>query len=419
MRVTIVGINAAPEPTGIAPYTSGLASGLAESGDHVRLVTGYPHYPQWRVQAGYKGLTHREVMHGAHVVRVRHTVPASPRLLNRLLMEVTFGLRALFTNWGRPDAVILVSPALFSSAIAMLRARASRARRFVWVQDIYSLGISETGSGGGAAAALLRRVERWTLRSGTGVIVIHERFKRYLVEELGVDSDAVTVVRNWTHVAAPGSIDRSKVRQERGWLDDEVVVLHAGNMGAKQGLENVVAASELAAQTGSRVRFVMLGDGNQREHLLSLGTNERLEYLAPLPDDEFLATLRAADILLVNERPGLLEMCVPSKLTSYFSSGLPVIAATDASSITAEELGMAGSGVRVDAGNPPALLEAAERLGADAAESRRLGEAGRSFMTKYLAADSAVRSFRNLLHGCGSEGVFDDLASVGDENAPR
>ncbi|MBD0321819.1 MAG: glycosyltransferase WbuB, partial [Aldersonia sp.] len=48
MRVKIVGINYAPETTGIAPYTSGLADGLAARGHRVEVLTGQPHYPQWR-----------------------------------------------------------------------------------------------------------------------------------------------------------------------------------------------------------------------------------------------------------------------------------------------------------------------------------------------------------------------------------
>ena len=46
-----------------------------------------------------------------------------------------------------------------------------------------------------------------------------------------------------------------------------MVVLHVYNMGYKQGLENVIAAAELARRTNSRARFVLLGDGNQRASL--------------------------------------------------------------------------------------------------------------------------------------------------------
>ena len=47
-RVLVVGINYAPETTGIAPYTTGMAEHLAALGAKVTVVTGMPHYPQWQ-----------------------------------------------------------------------------------------------------------------------------------------------------------------------------------------------------------------------------------------------------------------------------------------------------------------------------------------------------------------------------------
>ncbi len=54
-------------------------------------------------------------------------------------------------------------------------------------------------------------------------------------------------------------------------LGPELVVLHAGNMGLKQGLEQVVDAAALAGRRGSAIRFVLVGDGNQRERIAALG----------------------------------------------------------------------------------------------------------------------------------------------------
>jgi glycosyltransferase involved in cell wall biosynthesis len=397
MRVLIIGINYAPEPTGIAPYTTGLAAALKRRGDDVAVITGYPHYPAWRISDGYRGLSRVDVIDGVPVKRVRHFVPASPRLLNRLLMELTFGLRASLTRWHRPDAVIVVSPALFSSRIALMRARLTGARRIVWVQDLYGPGVTETGQAKGRVAESLAAFERETFRRGDRVVVIHDRFKRHLVDELGLDPANVDVVRNWSHLSEIPRVGRDAVRHALGWADDDVVVVHAGNMGAKQGLENVVHAARLASERGSRVRFVLLGDGNRRaalEGLLeSLGSCERLSFIPPLPDDEFRPTLAAADILLVNERPGLDDMCVPSKLTTYFSTGLPVLAATDATSVTAEEIALSGGGMRVDAGDPEALLNGAERLGADPGLRAFLGAAGREFRSDFLSEDAAVDGF--------------------------
>jgi len=42
MKIKIVGINYFPELTGIAPYTTGMAEGLAACGHNVNVVTGLP-----------------------------------------------------------------------------------------------------------------------------------------------------------------------------------------------------------------------------------------------------------------------------------------------------------------------------------------------------------------------------------------
>jgi len=312
-------------------------------------------------------------------------------------MEVQFGIRSTLARWGRPAAVIIVTPALFSAGIAMLRARARRVPTSVWVQDIYSLGVSESGSGGGISAAVLRRVEGGILRSARSVVVIHDRFKRYLVEELGVDPMAVTVVRNWSRVDDAGSIERVETRARLGWADDEIIVLHAGNMGAKQGLEHVVLASREASAKQSRARFVLMGDGNQRTFLSDMGANDNLTIMDPVDDDRFAATLAAADVLLVNERPGLTEMSVPSKLTSYFRSGRPVVAATDSSSVTAQEVESAGAGIRVDADDPAGLVDAVERLVADQDAADRYAAAGLAFSDAELSETSAIAKFRDLV----------------------
>ncbi len=45
----VIGINYSPEPTGIAPYTTGMAEQLAAPARSVTVLTGVPHYPDWRV----------------------------------------------------------------------------------------------------------------------------------------------------------------------------------------------------------------------------------------------------------------------------------------------------------------------------------------------------------------------------------
>ncbi|NMM17486.1 MAG: glycosyltransferase family 4 protein [Cellulomonas sp.] len=398
LRIAIVGLSYAPEPTGNAPYTTSLAEGLLAAGHDVRIVTAHPHYPEWTIREGYGQWSSSESVRGVPVRRLRHWVPRKPTAVRRALSELSFGVRAATASWGQPDVVLLVSPALLSSGLAMVHAKLSRVPVGVWVQDLYGLGVVETGTGGARTARLLRGIEARLFSSASGVVVIHERFRKYVVDELGVAGARVEVIRNWTHIGAVSEIDRPAVRRRFGWCDGETVVLHAGNQGLKQGLENVVEAARLADAARARVRFVLLGAGNQRSRLESTAAGiERLQFIDPLPDDEFLQALSGADILLVSEREGMTEMSVPSKLTSYFSTGRPVIAATGAGSVTDGEISASGGGIRVDAGDPAALLVAVCALGLDAARAAELGLAGLAYRERLLSDTVAIESFGRWL----------------------
>jgi colanic acid biosynthesis glycosyl transferase WcaI len=403
-RVTVIGLNYVPEPTGIAPYTSGLAAGLASRGWEVRAVTAYPHYPDWNIAPGYVGAKLKESIENVAVTRLRPYMPVNPSGLKRAAMEVVFGLRSALAKWGSPDVVVLVSPALFAAAIALIRARLDPRRPsvIVWVQDLYSLGVSETGTLGRRGARVMTWIESAVLRRADKVVVIHNRFRKYVSSSLRVPIAGIEVVRNWTHIR-PIEVDRAHYRSRFGWTD-EIVVLHAGNMGAKQALENVVEAARLADYRRSPIRFVLLGNGNQRATLEALGKGvARVEFLDSLDDADFQGAMAAADVLLVNEKPGVTEMAVPSKLTSYFAARRPVIAATDAGSISAEEVEAAGAGVRVDAGRPDALLDAALELGNNKQRAEQLGASGLLFQQRTLSQSHAISHYAEIITSLAGE----------------
>jgi colanic acid biosynthesis glycosyl transferase WcaI len=404
LKITILGINYAPEPTGISPYTAGLAEGLTAAGHSVHVVTGYPHYPEWELRDEYTGWGLKETINGVAIKRLRHRIPRTPNALSRMHMELSFGARILFARWEKPDVVLVVSPALFSSALAILRIRMrpNRPAVGIWVQDLYSRGVVETG-GGGLLARFAAFLEGSILKSADGVVAIHERFRSHIIDSLGVPADNVKVIRNWTHLEQSPTSGHAETRARLGWGPQDIVVLHAGNMGKKQGLENVLNAAHVAQKTGSRVRFVLMGDGNQRRALETMASDlDHLAFIPPLPGEEFVKALAAADILLVNELPGVKDMAVPSKLTSYFNTGRPVIAATDADSVTAMEINASRGGIRVDAADPEALLSAAERIGSDKDAAVSLGEAGLRFRHETLSEDAAIGHYDEFVSSLAS-----------------
>ena len=120
-RTLVFGLNYPPEMTGIAPYTGAMSQGLSARGYAVRVLTAHPHYPDWRITPGYGQWSVTEQIDGVTVTRLLHYVPRRPSSGRRAVSEATFGFRLWTTRWGRPDAVVAVSPALIASAMALRR----------------------------------------------------------------------------------------------------------------------------------------------------------------------------------------------------------------------------------------------------------------------------------------------------------
>lgn len=398
--VLIVGLNYPPETTGIAPYTGAVATGLAKLGYRVRAFVAHPHYPEWKIRSGYGQWTRKENLDGVEVHRLLHYVPSNPRGIRRLLSELTFGIRLATRRQDGARVVLAISPSLFSIAMLTLRLRLTprRPSLAIWVQDIYTLGLKEIGEGGGPVQRITRWVESRTLRTADLVVVIHDRFRDFISQDLGVPADKVAVVRNWTHLPHWEPIDSATAKERLGWPTEMTLAVHTGNMGAKQGLETVIDAARLAQEGGKRVQFVLVGDGGERENLERVAQKvARVTFIDPLDDDDYRLALAAADVLVVNEKPGVASMAVPSKLTSYFAAGRPVVAATDLNGITASEINAAGAGVVVPAGDPRSLLEAISKIASDGKAAARFGLNGQRYREAVLDPDSAIRTWANLV----------------------
>ena len=376
----LIGINYAPEQTGIAPYTTGLAEYLAARDWDVTVVTGMPHYPQWRVHDRYRwSLRARESSAGVQLRRVRHHTPAHPTALSRSLYELTFLLHAMTVRTPRPDCVLGVVPSLSGGVAAAVHAALHRVPFGIVVQDLMGPAAAQSGiPGGTVASGPARMIEGWIARGAGGLGVVTESFRPYL-EGLGVAPDRITHLPNWSHVSPPSG-SRTARRRALGWPAETQVVLHAGNMGFKQGLHNVVETARLALERRVPIRFVLMGDGSDRPRLQELGAGlPTLEFLDPQPDDTFMDIMAAADVLLINEQGSVQDMSLPSKITSYFLAGRPVVAAVRHDGSTATELHRSGAAVVVPAERPGLLLTELRRLASDQLLQEQLAAKGLAY----------------------------------------
>ena len=221
------------------------------------------------------------------------------------------------------------------------------------------------------------------------------------ISEFGVLRGHITQIGNYSvRIIKPEN--RLSSRQAFGWSEDMFIVIHSGNMGSKQNLENVIDAAH-ALEVEKDVKIFLVGHGNQETKLKILCLDKpNIQVMEAVSEENFSRLLASADILLINERYTQTEMSLPSKLTSYLRSGRPVLAAVPRYGSTWEYL--EGIAELVEAGNPYALANAILRLKKD--ESRRsvLAEKGLKFAAQELNPGKAQTRYMNWVRDLVDDG---------------
>ncbi|QZD86820.1 WcaI family glycosyltransferase [Qipengyuania psychrotolerans] len=376
-RILFIGLNYAPEPIGIGPYSAGLLEALAERGHEVRAIVGQPYYPDWKMHDLLRGRWNTAHENGVTITRCPHYIPANPTGRRRMAHHMSFASSAYpaarqARRELKPDLVMTVAPSLISAPVAARMARRAGVPLWLHVQD-FEVGAARAmgllGAGRVADAAL--RFERRALASANVVSTISEPM-RHLLAEKGVDPANIFELRNWANHPAPAGD-----RDYRGeWnLGEKFVALYSGNIANKQGLEIVIEAARLLSHRED-IRIIICGEGPNRLRLEELAqglANVQFHDLQPAEDVGDL--LQMADLHLLPQLAEAEDLVLPSKLGNMLSSGRPVLATAHRGSGIASEV--EGAGAIVPPGDPQALAWAMERLADDPASRARLGEGAR------------------------------------------
>lgn len=406
MRILISGVGYAPEVTGIGPYTTGLAEHLAAEGHDVIVATTFPFAPLWRWLEPPPRWRTRERLNGVDLWRTKIVLPPRRSAIWRIIFDSSVGVTSALTALSIPrvDVAICVSPPI-QSALTAACIRFKLRRLVVLVKDLPTEAARSVGmlrQRGVLRAG--RAVEQVAYKLADYIVVINSAFADY-IQDAGVDPAKISVIPDWadTEWIHPGPPD-PETRRRLGAGHDDFLLVHAGTMGAKQDLMNVLAAAELLKEE-KRIKVAVIGDGQERDKIANALNARRLENLKLLPlqtKDEFSKVLTAADVLLINQAPNVVDSVMPSKLLSYMASGRPVLAAAHSKSTSADLIRRSRCGVLVEPGQPQALAAEILAVASDSERSATLafaGQNGREYIEQHFNRSSVLRRWDELLPG--------------------
>jgi colanic acid biosynthesis glycosyl transferase WcaI len=400
MKFLLNSLNYSPELTGIGKYNGEMCPELIKIGFDVSAIVAPPYYPEWQVHNDYSSYWYAQsIKQGVNVTRCPLYVPKNVTTLKRLIHLSTFAISsglALFSKiFKKPDVVFLVQPTLFCAPAILLFCKITGAKSVMHIQDyeldaLFGLGMMNDGK----AAKYARKVECWLLSKFDAVSTISYSMMENAIAK-GVSKDKLIFFPNWsdTDFVTP-SVDGNALRIEWGFTANDKIVLYAGNIGKKQGLELVIQAADKLKHK-PKIKFLIVGTGSHVSELKKLSTDLGLTnvFFKPLqPWGKVPEMLAMTDIHLVIQKRGAADAVLPSKLTNILSAGGHAL-------VTAEEHTELGQ-IAVNHPGIYSLVEPenidkfvaslTELLSSDLTEHNRIA---RNYANEYLAKNKVINNF--------------------------
>jgi glycosyltransferase involved in cell wall biosynthesis len=419
-RLKILFISQYFPPEGAAPAAriGETAVAWVREGHEVRVLTGFPNYPNGIVPESYRKklwrIVVREKMEGVRVTRTWLWARPNSGKWNRAVYYLSFFVSSLITGMflGRPDVVVATSPPPFVALSGFLLARAKRVPFVFEVRDLWpeSLTVLQPGAGQSALHSAVNAIVRLLYRKSEHIVVVSPAFKPHLQAEWGVAAERITVVEN-------GILPDFFTPEGAGWelrkqlnLDQKFVASYIGTIGVAHGLEAILNAAEILKDHDDIV-FMLVGDGAERADLEEIAKRRGLNnvrFLGLQPRQMVPALLRASDVALVLlKKSGVFKTVIPSKMLETMGCGRPCIVGIQGQG--EEILQRAQAGIAIEPENARELAEAVLNLASDPSVAAEYGRNGRRHVLQFYCRDTLAQKYAATLAAvarAGSRGAM-------------
>jgi glycosyltransferase involved in cell wall biosynthesis len=364
-----------------APFD--VAKLLVEKGHEVTFfASSYSHYKSkdLRLQAGETWRAER--FSGVRFVWIK-TFPYQKSDWRRILNMITFGWRGFWVAQRlpeRPDIVIGSNPHPFAVLAGYCTSVFKKARFVYEVRDLWPLTLTVVGElrKKSPAARIMSMLEQFFFNRAERIIMVWPKMDEYGAKR-GVPRDKFAWI--------PQCVDLNRysaLRPYDGIASTPFTIMFLGSHVRMNAIDVVLrAAYILQEEKSDGIRFVFVGDGQQKLNLIELAKDLHLrnvEFRDMVPRAKLPNTMNEADAFVLSMRnlPELYQYGISwNKLADYLVAGRPILLAGNPAY---NAVSLAGAGLTVPPEDPAALAQAAKQLFAMSAEERtRMGANGNHY----------------------------------------
>ena len=289
------------------------------------------------------------------------------------------------------DLIVWYSPPIFFGPLISVLRRASGARTYLILRDIFpewavDLGIIKKGP----VYFLFKAIAAFQYAVADTIGVQTESNLAYLPGWTRSARRRIEVLHNW--LATTPNVGCS-IQLARTSLAGRTIFVFIGNMGVAQGLEIFMELMQSLSHRGD-IGFVFVGRGSEFSKLEAERASRALNnvlFFDEIDPSEIPGLLEQCQVGLVALHPDHKTHNIPGKFVSYARYGLPVLARVNARTdleklIEEKAVGKVYSGDSVSE-----LKRLAEELADDDILRRSMSERGRELGAQMFSPDAAAR----------------------------
>jgi glycosyltransferase involved in cell wall biosynthesis len=385
-----------------------LAQRCTAAGLVVTVVTGFPNYPTGVIPVDYRGKRSMdETLDGVRVLRTSVYATPNRGFVRRILNHLSFALSSLtaIRKVGPTDVIFVESPPLLIGLAVLVYRRLKRAPFIFNVSDIWPQSAVELGAlRNPLAIRLAEMLELHLYRQAARVSVVTPGMIERLAAR-GVPREKLFLLTNGVDTTTYKPADPDRELAGRLGLDGRKVFLYAGTHGLAQGLDVILDAAKLTAN--AEVLYVLAGEGAEKDALVARANAEgiaNVRFLPNQPKSMMPALLNLAYATIIPlRRLDLFKSALPSKMFESMAVGRPIVAALWGEAATL--IDQAACGIVVEPEDAGAVHLAVEKLAADPALARRLGESGRAYAIRNFERKDIAARFIELLRVVANGGA--------------
>jgi colanic acid biosynthesis glycosyl transferase WcaI len=401
MNILLISLNYKPEEIGVGKFSGELVDELIEFGHSIDVITTYPFYPDWEISPINSNpyIYSTAKTKNLKIHRCPIYVPKKITIFRRLLHYLSFAVSivpVLICKINKKyDYVYLVLPSIIALPIVILYAKLKKIRLAVHVQDLEIAATIDAFKL--KKTKIIGIVEKWLIEKSDILITISHDMRQYFI---GYENVKTLIVRNWVDLKKfELKLDHELILNKFKLKKEEFIILYSGSIGWKQASDILIRVSEkLRKDKNFSYRIIICGDGPEKKKLQSIsGDDEKIIWMEVLDEKLFCELMCVADVHLITQKREMTKYLMPSKLTSIFASGRPVIAQTDGG--TELEYMVKDAGLVVKIGDVDEMTNAILKMKDDIELRRIYGKNAKMKARKYYDKDKVLSELNSELTG--------------------